>query len=1088
MRIVACLAAAAVAITGTTIGVVQYMASSSSAHADETTISQDLSRDGWDSNEPLLSPATVSGSDFGQIFATKVNGQVFGQPLVVGKSVLVATEDDYVYSINRNSGAVNWSRQLGAPYATSAEGCSRPTVQPYVGVTSTPVYDPGTGTIYVSGMTSGPPGDHSHLSTATPEIDLFALSASTGVIKWQKPISGIPTNNVNGSTRAFDPSKELNRAGLLLLNGSVYIAFAGLCSATTGYWGYVAGVNTTSRAVTLWTDEADTPGTQGGIWQGGGGLMTDGKSIYVATGNGSWPASGALGNSQPAHLGMSVVRLDINSTTGALSAGDFFSQGNADTSSTADHDLGSGGPITLPFGTSTYPRLIATAGKEAHVFLLSQASLGGRSATETGSTAVFTGDDSLVNNPPGTLGHGLWGHMAAMAGVGPAGEAMNYIYYAGTGWGSTAPMQVLQFDGTNPAAPVLANIGQTTQIFGFSSGSPVITSNGTAASSAVVWDVHANDKTGAGGELDAFSAIPDSNHVLQQIWSAPIGFASEFSVPATDAGQVYVGTRNDGSTAACPINFESSQYVSTDSVCVGAVYGFGVKAAQLSASMTTVNLGNVALGQTASAAVTVTNTGDVPVTITKFAAPDVPFGTPAPLAVNQVVPVGGAVSLPITFSPQAKGMITGKYAITGTDGFSAPRTLTITAGGVGAAPASGVALPTPGGGWKLNGAAAMTGTALRLNPATASQAGSAVFYQPVASNGLTATFTAQLSGGSGGDGLTFALISPTDTTSALGQGGGMLGFGGMHGIAVVLGTRKDTGFPSANFVGIATGTAGSGASAHLVLRASSTAVPNLRTGTHVIGVTITGTKVTVSVNGKAYVSATVSVPATVLPAFTAASGAATDVHSVSAVTVTPTSGTLPAPGGGWSFNGTAAMSGSDTGLTPLASYKSGAVVYPRAVNTSAFKATFDVQLSGGTGAEGMTLALLSPTSPVTSVGANGQGLGFAGLSGLAVVLGTDQVPGAPSANFVGISTGATSGTLNFVATAALPASLRAGTHVVTVFLRNGTLTVSIDGSVVLTKTVSVSATARVAFTGSTRNLTDLHIVRDGALSSVGWGS
>jgi hypothetical protein len=125
---------------------------------------------------------------------------------------------------------------------------------------------------------------------------------------------------------------------------------------------------------------------------------------------------------------------------------------------------------------------------------------------------------------------------------------------------------------------------------------------------------------------------------------------------------------------------------------------------------------------------------------------------------------------------------------------------------------------------------------------------------------------------------------------------------------------------------------------------------------------------------------------------------------------------------------------------------------------------------------------------VTSVGANGQGLGFAGLSGLAVVLGTDQVPGAPSANFVGISTGATSGTLNFVATAALPASLRAGTHVVTVFLRNGTLTVSIDGSVVLTNTVSVPATARVAFTGSTRNLTDLHIVRDGALSSVGWGS
>jgi hypothetical protein len=550
-----------------------------------------------------------------------------------------------------------------------------------------------------------------------------------------------------------------------------------------------------------------------------------------------------------------------------------------------------------------------------------------------------------------------------------------------------------------------------------------------------------------------------------------------------------VGTRNDGTSSdptTCPVNFESSQYASTDSSCVGAVYGFGIKAAQLSASATTVSLGHVALGQTSSATVTLTNTGDVPVKITKFTAPDVPFGTPAPLAANQVVPAGGAVSLPVTFSPQAQGTITGKYTITETDGFTSPRTLTISVGGVGAAPAAGIVLPTPGGGWKLNGAATMSGSALRLNSA-ANQAGSAVFYQPVASNGLKATFTAQLSGGSGGDGLTFSLIGPSDTTSALGQGGGLLGFGGMHGVAIVLGTRKDTGFPSANFVGIATGTSGSGTSAHLVLRAYSTQVPNLRTGTHVIGVTIAGTKVTVSVNGKAYVSATVTVPATVLPAFTAANGSGTDVHGVSAVTVTPTSGALASPGGGWSFNGTAAMSGSDTGLTPLASYKSGSVVYPRAVNTSAFKAIFDAQLNGGTGGEGMTLALLSPASPVTSVGANGQGFGFAGLSGLAVVLGTGQVPGAPSANFVGISAGTTNGALNFLATAALPGSLRSGTHVVTVFLRGGTLTVSIDGSVVLSHAVSVSPTARVAFTGSTRDVTDLHIVRDGALSAGAWG-
>ena len=277
-----------------------------------------------------------------------------------------------------------------------------------------------------------------------------------------------------------------------------------------------------------------------------------------------------------------MVRLDIDPATGALRAGDFFSPGNADQTSPVDHDLGSGGPITLPFGTSSYPHLIAIAGKEAQVYLLNQGNLGGRARADTASTAVFTGTGSLVYNTSRSTSHGLWGHMAAMAGVGPTGGTMDYIYYEGTGWGGTAPMYVLKFNGSDPAAPTLENIGHTTQSFGFSSGSPVITSAGTSASSAIVWEVHAADKSGAGGALDAFSAVPGPDGVLQRIWSATIGYASEFSVPATDAGQVYVGTRNDGASngrGTCPVNFESPAYASADSPCVGAVHGFGAKAA-----------------------------------------------------------------------------------------------------------------------------------------------------------------------------------------------------------------------------------------------------------------------------------------------------------------------------------------------------------------------------------------------------------------------------------------------------------------------------------------------------------------------------
>ena len=122
-----------------------------------------------------------------------------------------------------------------------------------------------------------------------------------------------------------------------------------------------------------------------------------------------------------------------------------------------DHDFGSGGPILLPFGAKDYPHLFATADKEAVTFLLNESDLGGRSSSETGSTAVFTGSPTLVGNPPtaGAVNDGLWGHMAAFAGTGPTGKPTDYLYYEGTGWGGTASRYVLDFDGANPARRLL---------------------------------------------------------------------------------------------------------------------------------------------------------------------------------------------------------------------------------------------------------------------------------------------------------------------------------------------------------------------------------------------------------------------------------------------------------------------------------------------------------------------------------------------------------------------------------------------------------------------------------------------------------
>ena len=110
------------------------------ARADEVTPSQNNLRDGWDQHETGLTPAVLGSGMFGQLFSVKVDGQVYAQPVVAASTVIVATENDRIYRLNAATGAIEWSRQLGTPWPSSAENCSD--LEPNVGVTGTPVYNP----------------------------------------------------------------------------------------------------------------------------------------------------------------------------------------------------------------------------------------------------------------------------------------------------------------------------------------------------------------------------------------------------------------------------------------------------------------------------------------------------------------------------------------------------------------------------------------------------------------------------------------------------------------------------------------------------------------------------------------------------------------------------------------------------------------------------------------------------------------------------------------------------------------------------------------------------------------------------------
>ncbi len=1199
----------------------------SNAAADVLTNSQDTLRTGWDLAEPNLAPATVTGSNFGQLFSTQVNGQVYAQPLVVGGTVLVSTENNYIYGLDAVTGATKWSRSLGAPWPASTTGCADLT--PNLGNTSTGVYDPATQTYYLTTkVNDGPDPQH-------PSWYLHAVDVASGAERanWPAKIAGTPSNDPSHPFVGYDVNQ---RPGLLLLGGAVYMAFGSQCDYGT-YVGWVVGVNTTSRTMSVWSDESGATSHGSGIWQGGSGLVSDGPNrIIVSTGNGITPPNGP-GNNPPNQLSQSVVRLAV-AADGTMSAKDFFSPANAATLDQNDQDLGSGGPVGLPsqyFGTAAIPNLMFEMGKDGRAFLLNRDNLGGKGQGAGGTDAVVQ-----------TAGpyRGLWGRPAVYGGEG------GYVYVVQ----NQQTMLAFKYGLDGSGKPALSLAGNTAESFGYTSGSPVVTSDGTNAGSAVVWVERVDGPTGVNGQLCAYSAVP-VNQKLALLRCFPIGTGVKFAAPATSNGRVYVGTR-DGKvfgfgqpttaalttaqntfgptlvgtsssttvkvTATRPItinaitttapfsvtaptlpvtlaagqsvdvpatftptvpgsipgvlNFQltdggmdellptglqgnaykpglaaspptltfedtpiggtvtlSASFTNTgitdetisgvtgpsapftvsglpasgatvaagQSVAVSVTYtptsagadtstikmssangtatmtlsGHAiVGVAQLSITPSSLSFGSVPVGLSTTKTLTVSNTGNLAVTVTKAAPPALPYVVNTPLPEGQVLAPGDTIQVQVTFAPSMPGTYNNVYTISSNDGHGA-HTVPVT--GSSANPPNGTPLPSLGGGWVFNGSAKMVGSDLSLTSATANQVGSAVYATPLPSAGLSASFQLQLGPGTGADGMTFALLdAATATAKSVGAGGSGLGFGGLTGVAVTFDTYKGGNDPSNNFIGLTTGAV----NGQLTYVATATNIPQLRTGTHNVLINATSGNVAVSIDGTAVLSAAVSLPGSALAAFTAATGGSADEHTVRNVSISSGSTLLPQPGTGWVFNGSAAMAGNEAVLTPATNMQAGAAFYSQTIATDGMTAAFTLRMNGGSGADGATFALIDPaqaTAGPASVGGKGSGLGFAGLPGVAVTFQTYASYGVSSYNFVGIGTSTAGGAMTLVASSTSVPQLRTGTHNINISVSGTTITLKVDGTTVLTKSVpGLPATALAGFTAGNGGQNDVHAV------------
>src|SRR5262249_52221100 len=136
------------------------------AHPDWLTFGAGSDRRGFVSNGPDpggLKPGWSSDD---------LDGALYGEPIVSGGRVVVATQHDTVYAFDVATGQAAWHVTLGDPVPRSALQCGN--IDP-TGITGTPVVDPAAGTVYVVAFVK--PGRH----------DLVAINMADGSVRWRRP-------------------------------------------------------------------------------------------------------------------------------------------------------------------------------------------------------------------------------------------------------------------------------------------------------------------------------------------------------------------------------------------------------------------------------------------------------------------------------------------------------------------------------------------------------------------------------------------------------------------------------------------------------------------------------------------------------------------------------------------------------------------------------------------------------------------------------------------------------------------------------------------------------------------------------------
>ncbi|MGA7220739.1 MAG: choice-of-anchor D domain-containing protein, partial [Candidatus Sulfotelmatobacter sp.] len=477
----------------------------------------DNARTGQNLTETVLTTGNVNTTQFGKVFSDPVDGQIYAEPLYVqGVSiagqgvhnvVYVATENDSVYAFDADGLTTTplWQVNFltnGAQTLNTTDigGCAN--ITPQVGITSTPVIDPVSNTIFVLARTKIVSG-----SNTTYYQTLHALDITTGQETPGSPVVIQATANSKSGTITFNPQTQNQRAGLFIDNGVVYIGWASHCDIQP-YHGWLIGYQEgTLQQVAVFNTSPN--GVEGGIWQSGAAPAVDENGdIFVSLGNGTMDVSTG---------GVDYGEGLLNLSPGSLTVNDYFIPSNYQTLNNSDLDLGSGGPLLLPTQPTSPTELLVAAGKQGMVYLADRTNLGGYNSG---------GNQVVQTLPAGTV---------PTAHSSPA-YWQNNIYFCGVG---DYAKSFLLSNGLLSNSPT----SESANSFGYPGATPAVSANGGA--NGILWVMNTVQNFPA--QLYAYDATNLSRNIYNTAQNSrdKAGIAVKFAVPTVANGKVYVGTSTE---------------------------------------------------------------------------------------------------------------------------------------------------------------------------------------------------------------------------------------------------------------------------------------------------------------------------------------------------------------------------------------------------------------------------------------------------------------------------------------------------------------------------------------------------------------